>query len=227
MTTDAAAQTGPTSAPLIAVIENLRQLSADPGIWATLPSSDGAAPYLPWHVVTRILDAGAPGWECETVGIHETAETVTATVKLIIGGAGRCASYQQAKIGAKRDGGTFVVSAPLEKAERRALARAAGLFGLGAEAPPRDQLRRAAAPPPRQPRNDNAKPNRPSRPADGNPNTMAMIEKLAPTPDAYTGFLRRMRGGGAGEPERRYLWAMARHNGLSFDQATEEFVRSA
>ena len=52
----------PTSAPLAATIETLRQLSGDPSIWDSLPSSDGPAPYLPWHTVTRILDAGAPGW---------------------------------------------------------------------------------------------------------------------------------------------------------------------
>lgn len=147
MTTATETPAAPVSAPLASTIENLRQLSADPSIWDTLPSADGAAPYLPWHTVAKILDAGAPGWHCETVGIHETSETVTVTVKLTIGGAGRCASYQQAKTGTRRDGVIFQVSAPLEKAERRALARAAGLFGLGAEAPARGQVRRGGSPP--------------------------------------------------------------------------------
>ena len=136
-----AAPEAPVSPSLAATIETLRQLSADPGIWATLPSGDGPAPYLPWPVVTRILDAGAPGWECETVAIHETDDSITVTVKLIIRGVGRCASYQQALTGKRRDGNIFQVSAPLEKAERRALARAAGLFGLGAEAPARGRSR--------------------------------------------------------------------------------------
>ena len=154
--TPTAAAPAPTSAPLAATIETLRQLSGDPSIWDSLPSSDGPAPYLPWHTVTRILDAGAPGWECETVGIHETPETITVTVKLSIGGAGRCASYQQAKTGKRRDGVIFQVAAPLEKAERRALARAAGLFGLGAEAPERGHVRRGSRPAPerRQPRSE-------------------------------------------------------------------------
>ena len=266
----------PTAAPLAATIQTLRQLSEDPGIWATLPSSDGAAPYLPWHTVTRILDAGAPGWECETVAIHETAEAITVTVKLSIGGAGRCASYQQSKTGQRRDGGIFNVSAPLEKAERRALARAAGLFGLGAETPERGQVRHGNNRPPisqeMQPTGDAAplcgtcgqkrvgrkrdgsyfaecrdcergaqgggngvncvarpagEVNRPRRPAEGNGDTLDLIDRLPGDASEFTAFLRRMQGAGAGEPERRYLWALAKWRGLDFDQGAGEFVKPA
>ena len=222
----------PDTPALAATIETLRQLSADPGIWDTLPSADGAAPYLPWHTVTRILDAGAPGWEVDTVAIHETAEAITVTVRLSIAGVGRCASYQQAKTGKRRDGNVFQVSAPLEKAERRALARAAGLFGLGAEAPDRRQVRRGNSPPaqPRPARSEPrqaAGPPRPPHPADGNPDTMEMIDRLPPDATRFTEFLRRMQGADAGEIDKRYLWDTARWHGLTYDPDAGEFVQAA
>lgn len=283
--TEARPAVGSMPAALADTIETLRQLSSDPSLWDTLPSSDGPAPYLPWHTVTRLLDAGAPGWECDTVAIHEAADTVTVTVRLTVRGIGRCASYQQRLTGKKRDGGTFLVSAPLEKAERRALARAAGLFGCGAEAPYGvGQSRRSAparrpatagagqsAPGNAEPEAEaptcgkcgqrpvgrkrdgtwfdeclpcsraggvvkepvgaaaagNGPPARPRRPADAGADTCAMIERLKPEAGPYTEFLRRMQSAGAADPERRYLWDLARYHGLDFDQAAGEFVAAA
>lgn len=268
--TEARPAAGSMPAALADTIETLRQLSSDPSLWDTLPSSDGPVPYLPWHTVTRPLDAGAPGWECDTVAIHEAADTVTVTVR----GIGRCASYQQRLTGKRREGGTFLVSAPLEKAERRALARAAGLFGCGAEAPygvgqsrrsaPSRRPAPAGAPGQSPPGNASPGPSEPEaeaptcgmcgqrpvgrrrdgtwfdecltcsraggiakEPADASADTCAMIERLKPEAGPYTEFLRRMQSAGAADPERRYLWDLARYHGLDFDQAAGEFVAAA
>lgn len=121
------------------VIENLREASSDPQLWQNKPQTGGPAPYLSWPVVARLLDRHAPNWQVQTVNIIESERAFIVTVQLEINGVSRQASYRHNRFGIARDGREFEYTSPVESAERRAMVRAATLFGCGAEQPQRRQ----------------------------------------------------------------------------------------
>lgn len=126
----------PTPTSITAIIQDLRRASGNPRLWEQKPQSGGAVSYLSWQTVTELLDTHAPGWNCRTVGIRESEDAFIVTVELSLAGATRQASYRQPKRGRRQNGASFDYTAPLESAERRAMTRAASLFGVGATPPP-------------------------------------------------------------------------------------------
>lgn len=125
----------PIPPSLETVVRNLKRASADPKLWDDKPQSGGPVPYLSWQTVAELLDQYAPGWQLSVSGITQTETTVAVTVELEINGVRRQASSVQERYGKSRNGQTFAYPAPLESAERRAMVRAATLFGCGAARP--------------------------------------------------------------------------------------------
>ena len=119
------------------IVAALKEASSDPALWGNKPQSDGPAPYLSWQTVVQLLDRHAPGWQFSVTRIIESPEAFIVTVQIEIAGAKRQASYRSERFGTRRDGGSFAYTAPMETAERRAMARAATLFGCGATSPER------------------------------------------------------------------------------------------
>ena len=119
------------------IVAALKEASSDRALWGNKPQSDGPAPYLSWQTVVQLLDRHAPGWQSSVTRIIESPEAFIVTVQIEIAGAKRQASYRSERFGTRRDGTSFAYTAPMETAERRAMARAATLFGCGATPPER------------------------------------------------------------------------------------------
>ena len=118
-------------------IVQLRKASERPEHWVLRP--DGM-PYLPWQAVANLLDQHSPSWETRTVSITDSETRVAVTIELSLsdpagGRVARQATAESARWGKRRDGTTFVISAALPTAERRAFCRAATWFGIGANPP--------------------------------------------------------------------------------------------
>lgn len=124
------------------IIANLLEASSDPSLWRNKPQSDGPALYLNWQTVAQLLDRHAPGWQFSVVNIIESEDAFIVTAQIEIAGVKRQASYRHERFGTKREGGKFAYTAPMETAERRAMARAATLFGCGARPPQRSNSNR-------------------------------------------------------------------------------------
>ena len=127
--------------PVQRIATALRRASADPELWADKPQTGGAVPYLSWQTVAKLLDEHAPGWQHRVASIIETDTAVTVTCEIEIAGVRRQASCRQDRFGERRDGSKFAYTAPTESAERRAMVRAATLFGCGAEPPTKPSRR--------------------------------------------------------------------------------------
>lgn len=126
------------------IVETLKQASMDPRLWKRLPNSD-QSPYIPWGTVAGLLDRHASEWSHTTTRADIKNGLAIMTVAIEVVGVARESTAAEALKGVVKNGpkaGEEYDIDAIEKAERRALSRAAKLFGIGRRIPKEFQRNR-------------------------------------------------------------------------------------
>lgn len=114
--------------PYATILANLSR-PLPPGCIAKRPQSGGDIRYVPWYVVTEMLDHYAPGWTAEPVDVREVCGNLMVKVALTLRTSD--GDFTQYALGWDEKTESDDFGGPIPKAYACAVRRAAEMFGLG------------------------------------------------------------------------------------------------